>query len=220
LFYTKIDHIGVAYGTSEIDSISASNSIQMPIGHPRKLSFDLDGNLWVLFGNTDCVNSQHKPTYISKYNRSTQTWEHTTNLVDLLANYPGYSSSLSNVELEVDSYNNVWLLFNYNSESKYYMFQQGDLPAWVGTSDILLPNEVAISPNPSNGIFQVSSISAEPMKIVILDQQGKQVAQFELNELSSDNSFDLRDQAPGVYFAQVTQGGNRWVKKLFKLVQV
>ncbi len=214
LFYTKIDHIGVAYGTSEIDSISASNSIQMPIGHPRKLSFDLDGNLWVLFGNTDCVNSQHKPTYISKYNRSTQTWEHTTNLVDLLANYPGYSSSLSNVELEVDSYNNVWLLFNYNSVSKYYMFQQGDLPAWVGTSDLLLPNEVAISPNPSNGIFQVSGHSSEPMQITVLDQQGKQVAQFELNALSADHSFDLSDQAPGVYFAHVTQGELQWVKKL------
>jgi hypothetical protein len=121
---------------------------------------------------------------------------------------------MSNVELEVDSYNNVWLLFNYNSVSKYYMFQQGDLPAWVGTSDILLPNEVAISPNPSNGIFQVSGQSSEPMQITVLDQQGKQVAQFELNELSSDNSFDLSDQAPGVYFAHISQGELQWVKKL------
>jgi hypothetical protein len=77
-----------------------------------------------------------------------------------------------------------------------------------------LPNEVAISPNPSNGIFQVSSISTEPMQITILDQQGKQVAQFELNALSSDNSFDLSNQASGVYFAQITQGELHWVKKL------
>ena len=214
LFYTKIDHIGVAYGTSEIDSISASNSLQMPNGHPRKLCFDLDGNLWVLFGNTDCVNSQHKPTYISKYNRSTQTWEHTTNLVDLLASYTGCANSTLNVELEVDPFNNIWLMFICDAVSRYYLWQQGDLPAWVGTSDILLPNEVAISPNPSDGIFQVSSISTEPMQITILDQQGKQVAQFELNALSSDNSFDLSNQASGVYFAYVTQGGKRWVKKL------
>jgi hypothetical protein len=71
-----------------------------------------------------------------------------------------------------------------------------------------------IFPNPSNGIFQVSSISTEPMRIVILDQQAKQVAQFELNELSSDNSFDLSDQAPGVYFAHISQGEMQWVKKL------
>jgi hypothetical protein len=58
------------------------------------------------------------------------------------------------------------------------------------------------------------------MQITVLDQQGKQVAAFELNALSSDHSFDLSGQAPGVYFAHVTQGGNRWVKNLFKLVQV
>ena len=76
------------------------------------------------------------------------------------------------------------------------------------------PSEIGIFPNPSDGIFQVSSISTEPMKITMLDQQGKQVAQFELNELSSNNSFDLSDQAPGVYFAHVSQGEQQWVKKL------
>ena len=105
-------------------------------------------------------------------------------------------------------------MFGYAGVSKYFMFQQDDLPAWVGTLEITLTDEVAISPNPSEGIFQVSSISTEPMRIVILDQQGKQVAAFELAELSSDNSFDLSDQAPGVYFAHVSQGGQQWVKKL------
>lgn len=74
--------------------------------------------------------------------------------------------------------------------------------------------EIGIFPNPSEGIFQVSSISTETVKITMLDQQGKQVATFELDELSSNNSFDLSDQAPGVYFAHVSQGGQQWVKKL------
>jgi hypothetical protein len=52
------------------------------------------------------------------------------------------------------------------------------------------------------------------MKITMLDQQGKQVATFELDELSSNNSFDLSDQAPGVYFAHLSQGEQQWVKKL------
>jgi hypothetical protein len=71
-----------------------------------------------------------------------------------------------------------------------------------------------VFPNPSDGIFQVSSNSTEPMQISILDQQGKQVDQFDLDELSSDHSFDLSDQAPGVYFAHVMQGEQQWVKKL------
>ncbi len=76
------------------------------------------------------------------------------------------------------------------------------------------PTEIGIFPNPSDGIFQVSSLSEEPMLITMLDQQGKQVVAFELNELSSKNSFDLSEQAPGVYFAHISQGENQWVKKL------
>jgi hypothetical protein len=87
--------------------------------------------------------------------------------------------------------------------------------AYLGLEEVLASEtEIGIFPNPSEGIFQVSSISTEPMQITMLDQQGKQVAQFELNELSSDNSFDLSDQAPGVYFAHISQGEQQWVKKL------
>jgi|GEM_PF-6851376 len=74
--------------------------------------------------------------------------------------------------------------------------------------------EIGIFPNPSDGVFQVSSLSEEQMLITLLDQQGKQVALFELNELSSNNSFDLSDQVPGVYYAHISQGENQWVKKL------
>ncbi len=87
--------------------------------------------------------------------------------------------------------------------------------AYLGLEEVLVsPTEIGIFPNPSDGIFQVSSISTEPMQITVLDQQGKQVAQFDLNELSSDNSFDLSDQHPGVYFAHISQGEMHWVKKL------
>ena len=76
------------------------------------------------------------------------------------------------------------------------------------------PTEIDIFPNPSDGIFQVSSLSEEPMLITMLDQQGKQVAVFELNKLSSDNSFDMSEQATGVYFTHISQGEQQWVKKL------
>ena len=71
-----------------------------------------------------------------------------------------------------------------------------------------------VYPNPSTGVFHLESVSEEPMEVEVYDQQGKKVAQFELNELSSHNSFDLSDQEPGVYFAHISQGENQWVKKL------
>ncbi|MEY4992012.1 MAG: Secretion system C-terminal sorting domain [Bacteroidota bacterium] len=86
---------------------------------------------------------------------------------------------------------------------------------YVGLHEFLVSaTEIGVFPNPSDGIFQVSSISTEPMQISILDEQGKQVAQFDLDELSSDHLFDLSDQAPGVYFAHISQGEQQWVKKL------
>jgi hypothetical protein len=86
---------------------------------------------------------------------------------------------------------------------------------YVGLHEVLVSaTEIGIFPNPSDGIFQVSSLSTEHIQFSILDQQGKQVAQFDLDELSSDHSFDLSDQAPGVYFAHISQGEQQWVKKL------
>jgi hypothetical protein len=86
---------------------------------------------------------------------------------------------------------------------------------YLGIAEVTAtPTEIGIFPNPSDGIFQVSSLSEEPMLITMLDQQGKHVVAFELNELSSKNSFDLSEQAPGVYFAHISQGENQWVKKL------
>jgi hypothetical protein len=32
--------------------------------------------------------------------------------------------------------------------------------------------------------------------------------------LLSDNSFDLSDQVPGVYFSHISRGENQWVKKV------
>jgi hypothetical protein len=90
----------------------------------------------------------------------------------------------------------------------------GDYQNELNIEDNQEQAELSIFPNPSDGIFQVSCLSNAPMHITILDQQGKQLVAFELNELSSKNSFDLSEQAPGVYFAHISQGENQWVKKL------
>ena len=105
-------------------------------------------------------------------------------------------------------------MFRYAGDSKYFMFQQGDLPAWVGTSEISLTDDVVITPNPSDGIFQVSSMSDEPFSLTIFNEHGLQIFSSELPNSSKNSIFNLSDQAPGVYFAHVSQGGQQWVKKL------
>jgi alpha-tubulin suppressor-like RCC1 family protein len=78
-------------------------------------------------------------------------------------------------------------------------------------------NDVTIVPNPSDGLFQLSTLSSDPILVIVIDQQGKQVATFELNELSTEHSFDLSGQEPGVYFASIIQGKKQCIKKLLLL---
>jgi hypothetical protein len=198
LFYTKIDHIGVGHGTFEIDSISTSNSLQMPDGHPRKLCFDLDGNLWVLFGNTDCFNSLHTPKYISKYNRSTQTWEQTTNLVDLLATYAGCANSTLNVELEVDPYNNIWLMFICDAVSRYFMFQQGVNPPWLGAPAIDPSFNVSCYPNPFEHNLLMQRTDDVPISTQLFTLDGKEIDSQKLEFGEEVLNYDVIPQ--GLYF--------------------
>jgi hypothetical protein len=86
---------------------------------------------------------------------------------------------------------------------------------YVGIHEVLVsPTEIGIFPNPSNGIFEISSMSDEPISLTFFNEQGLQIMSSELPNPSEKSSFDLSNQAPGVYFAHVSQGAQQWVKKL------
>lgn len=86
---------------------------------------------------------------------------------------------------------------------------------YVGIQEVLVsPTEIGIFPNPSNGIFEISSMSDEPIRLTIFNEQGRQILSSELPNPSDYSTLDLSNQAPGVYFAHVSQGEQQWVKKL------
>ncbi len=186
-----------AYNYDILDTITPNNTSNMPSSNVLELEFDHLDQLWAVFGDAADV-----PFAIAKLEAN--NW---TNRIDA-SNAPiNFSEFLG---LEIDTLGNLWVADNLY----IHTLLTANSPGWLGITSNIPLEEIDIIPNPSNGIFQVSSISTEPMQITILDQQGKQVAQFELNELSSNNSFDLSEQAPGVYFAHISQGEQQWVKKL------
>ena len=189
--------ISYAFNYDILDTITPYNTFNMPSSNVLELEFDQLDQLWAVFGDAADV-----PFAIAKLEGS--TW---TNFIDATNSPIDFSNFLG---LEMDTLGNVWVADNLY----LHTLLTSTSPGWLGITSDFSHEEMKITPNPSDGIFQVSSISTEPMKITMLDQQGKQVAHFELNELSSDNSFDLSDQAPGVYFAHVSQGEQQWVKKL------
>jgi hypothetical protein len=186
-----------AYNYDILDTITPNNTSNMPSSNVLELEFDHLDQLWAVFGDAADV-----PFAIAKLEAN--NW---TNLIDASNSPINFSEFLG---LEIDTLGNLWVADNLY----IHTLLTANSPGWLGISSNIPLEEIDIIPNPSNGIFQVSSISTEPMQITILDQQGKQVAQFELNELSYNNSFDLSEQAPGVYFAHISQGEQQWVKKL------
>jgi hypothetical protein len=197
LFYTKNNHIGIAFGNTIIDSISVSNSIQMPVGHPRRLCFDLDGNLWVVFGNSDCNGVNHNSTIISKYNRSTHTWVGTTNLSELLAPYPNLVATNNTPELEVDVYNNMWFLIS-SGFSKYFMFQQGVNPPWLGAPEIDPTFNVSCYPNPFEQNLLMQRTDDVPISTQLFTLDGKEIDSQKLEFGEEVLNYDVIPQ--GLYF--------------------
>ena len=180
------------------------------------IKFDEDSNYFFVTGKVTNYESGISTSFLAKYRKNgTQVF-----FKYFTINNDGFIDILSmNILQDGDLLfagqgihdNGVRYFFTYRTGPDGY-HEDGQ---YLGIQEITTSEtDIGIFPNPSDGIFQVSSISPEPMKITMLNQQGKQVAQFELVELSSNNSFDLSDQAPGVYFAHVSQGEQQWVKKL------
>jgi hypothetical protein len=181
--------------------------------HIHDINFDKDSNYIYVTGLVYDLPSNNGKSFLAKYRRNGTLVFFKYFTIDRGVIYS--VKHLQDGDLlfagEGQNNNGVRYFFTYRTGPDGY-HPDGQ---YLGIQEITASEtEIGIFPNPSDGIFQVSSISTEPMKITMLDQQGKQVATFELDELSSNNSFDLSDQAPGVYYAHVSQGGQQWVKKL------
>lgn len=181
--------------------------------HIHDINFDKDSNYIYVTGLVYDLPSNNGKSFLAKYRRNGTLVFFKYFTIDRGVIYS--VKHLQDGDLlfagEGQNNNGVRYFFTYRTDPDGY-HPDGQ---YLGIQEITASEtEIGIFPNPSDGIFQVSSISTEPMKITMLDQQGKQVAQFELDELSSNNSFDLSGQAPGVYFAHVSQGEQQWVKKL------
>ena len=135
-----------------------------------------------------------------------------------------YDTEFEDTDLHLAICENGDLLFTgegYNANGVHFFTYRTDPDGYhpdgqyVGIQEVLVsPTEIGIFPNPSDGLFEISSMSDEKITITILDEQGKLTMSSELSNPSDNSTFDLRSQPPGVYFAHISQGEQQWVKKL------
>jgi hypothetical protein len=203
LYFTAVDKILKAKMTSTVGSITTNNSLEMPNGHPMKIRFDQDENLWTLFGDPNCNLINHNAKVISKYNPVTNAWEQSKNISELLLNLPDTDSNNVTTELEVDSYNNIWLLIKSNSITKYFMLQQGSLPNWVSVSTISGLSNIQIYPNPASSSINISGINTNlfGQKALLTDLNGKQLSEFIIT--GNQQTIDISSFKKGIYFLKL-----------------
>jgi hypothetical protein len=103
-------------------------------------------------------------------------------------------------------------------DSTSTLFVSGYNSAWgcnliyAGTHEIIFENNFLISPNPSTGIFTLSS-SQNISSIEISDVLGNQV--FKSQVTSHKEEIDLSSHPKGIYFVKVMdKKGNFGVKKI------
>ena len=86
----------------------------------------------------------------------------------------------------------------------------------LSTSDFSL-NEIAIYPNPSNGLFTLTYGNYKPQKVEVFDVTGKIILTIEENALSDDKiQLNLEKASTGVYFVKIINENHHVVKRIIK----
>jgi hypothetical protein len=118
-------------------------------------------------------------------------------------NLPDTDSNNVTTELEVDSYNNIWLLIKSNSTTKYFMLQQGDAPSYLGLQNPGNAENINIFPNPTSDHITISEI---PLSLIgsnatITNVNGKQILDFEITQQQQQIACSALKK--GVYFLRI-----------------
>lgn len=78
-------------------------------------------------------------------------------------------------------------------------------------------NQIAVFPNPSNGIFNISFGNLNPIKIDVYDISGKLILQKNQLEISNNQTnIDLSNVSDGLYFVKISTENNTITKRIIK----
>lgn len=84
----------------------------------------------------------------------------------------------------------------------------------VGMEELAAALQIDLAPNPSNGIFEITTEKQEPLDISVYNQAGVLVSKYHFENPSKSTSLNLTTQAKGIYFAHLSQCGQKGVKRL------
>ena len=105
--------------------------------------------------------------------------------------------------------------FRYECDHAGLAVLLGADPCGLGTGiNQIAETSINLYPNPSTGIVILEGISEVDLTILVYDVYGKLVT-----EVANQTSFDLSDQASGMYYVAIKQGNSNIINKKVTLVK-
>lgn len=173
--------ISIVFDTTFVDSITPSNTVNMPGYNITEFEFDTQGNIWALFSNSSIDH-----THLAYLDRSLMEW---TTIYDDSNSPLTWDSWMT---FEVDNMGNVWV-----PSGREIDVLKVNPPTWLGNESLELAT-FNIFPNPSEGeiTFEIDN-NTQITDILITDVNGKTL----LNQpyTQSINT----DLVSGIYFVHL-----------------
>jgi FG-GAP repeat/Secretion system C-terminal sorting domain len=169
-------------------------------------------------GSDSVVADDAGSAYI--FERINEKWKETHNMVGsekAFYNYFGYSVAIGDSCAIVGAINEDFDskgLNVINDAGSAYFYCLGEAPS-TGISQVTSQDDVAIYPNPSDGMVNVYLGNLNRVAIKVYGMEGQLVYQKD-NINSTSHNFQL-NESPGIYFIEVGTPGKRQVYKLVKL---
>ena len=191
--------ISVAYEYDFFDTITPYNTTNMPSPNVLEIEFDLDDNIWAVFGN-----EVDMPFALAKLEGSewVNVFDAENSPIDF--SYQGTVPQSRFMGLEIDTLGNVWVA-DLNS---LHILNGPNNPGWLSTFTLNAQLSVEMYPNPSSGFLHfVAPENTQFDKVEFRDLSGKMV-------LSAPYTEQLQHQlSNGCYLVEFVQSGKVITRK-------
>ncbi len=176
--------ISLAYAYDVFDSITPNNTINMPSPNVLEMEWDLEDNLWAVFGTAGdtafAIAMLENDTWVSRFD----TGNSPINFDEFLG-------------LEIDTLGNLWVA----DHDHVHTFLTPNSPGWLGNYELQHSPVFSVFPNPSTGTFSIrTSEDVHVTTIELMDLSGRTVATYPYQPTVHTNL------PSGSYFLQLKSG--------------
>ncbi len=220
--------------TIKIDLNNASSTATMTLSGPSNVWFTAGLNATSMMANTDCftVNGSSALDQYLPGNHNAAITDPTNNLTlvsntvlgstrTVVVSRPFNTADAKDftfVYNSIGSLNMIWAVGpSTNLASQHTSFGSATLTftTLLGTAAFSSLDDVAIFPNPSNGIFSLSkNNSFEISKIRVFDSTAKLIKEIRRGSNDQDDIINLSDLSKGLFFIELSNNENKAVKKV------